>query len=168
MGIFKRALLTGFLVSIWLIGGFTLLSLILISVPHMILRTLTGVLGLVILFTGIYYAMRSGRCRAPGYSYLQALKTGVFISVVTGIMLAIASALYTYLNPHFADDMVKEAETSLRSAGTSAEVISSKLQAVRDEFTIGRQVVQALAVQILFGTVYSLILSAFMKSNKKR
>lgn len=164
-----RALITGVLVVLWLFGGFTVLSLIITSVPHMILRTLTGSLGLVVLFTGIYYAMRNEKQKkgAEGYTYVQALGTGVCIAVIVAVMVSAASFIYVYLNPHFADDMAKEAEASLRQSGASQAAIAQKVAAVKDEFSLNRQVMAALTVQTAIGTVFSLIAAAFLKTKKQ-
>jgi uncharacterized protein with PQ loop repeat len=167
--IFKRAFTTGLLVSLWLVGGFTLLSFVFTSIPHLILRTLTGVLGLVVLFTGIYYAMRAEKQKNQGIlTYTQALKTGLFISVITAVMVSIASGIYVSLNPSFAADMVREAETSLKASGASATVINQKTAAVYSEFSVARQMVGPLIVQTVMGGVFSLIVSAFIKSTPKK
>lgn len=168
--ILLRGLLIGLLVNVWLFGGFTILSLLITSVPHVILRTLTGALGLVILFTGIYYAMRSQRQRqgAAGYTYLQALGTGVCIAVIVAVMVSIVSGVYVYVNPGFTQDMANEAATSLRQSGASQVVIDQKLAGIKNAFSLRQQMLNPLMVQTAMGTVFSLIAAAFMKVKKQQ
>jgi len=158
------------MVSIWLFGGFTVLALLITSVPHVILRTLTGALGLVILFTGIYYAMRNQRQMqyGHGYTYLQALGTGVCIAVIVAIIVSAFSGIYVYANPGFTRDMVNEAETSLRQSGASQAVINQKLAGIKNEFSLRQQIINPLIVQTTMGTVFSLIAAAFMKVKKQQ
>lgn len=165
----KKGLLVGTIESIWLLGGFSALKLLFSDAPQSILRTLTGLLGLVILFAGILYGIKKVRDHShpENFSYLQSVKTGAIISVVVGVMVSVFSLAYvTLINPGFANDMVREAEKSLAGSRLPADVIHQKLESVRSEFSTARLVVAPLFVQPVMGVLFSLIISLFLKKKK--
>ena len=163
-------ILTGLIVSIWLISGFALLTALPLQLPQATLRTLTGVLGLVILFIGILYAVKNSKARMADnqFSYFMAFRSGLTVAIIVAIMVSLASFVYVkFINPQFAEDMMKEAETSLKTSGASNQEISEKLTRIQKEFSLSSQIIAPLIVQTLAGTVFSLYshFSSKTKSN---
>lgn len=162
-------LFTGIISILWLFGGFTIFSHLL-NVPQATIRTLTGGLSLVILFIGIFYAMKKSRTEMVGktFSYLEAFKSGFVVSILVALIVSLFSFIYVkYLNPGFADDMVKEAQASLQASGTSAADMAKKLAGVRSEFSLRSQITNPLIVQTTIGTIFSLILAIFLKTKRQ-
>jgi len=167
---FKRGLLTGLIVATWLIAGFSVLKTILPNSPHYILRTITGLLGLIILFTGILSGISKAKAAKKGnpFTYIDALKTGVIISITVAIVVSLASVLYvTIINPGFTDDMVKEAETALSRSHATPAGAAQRLAAVRNEFSVRSQMIIPLIAQSVCGTIFSLILGLFFRTKQK-
>jgi hypothetical protein len=164
--IIAGGVLTGIIVSIWLIGGFSVLVLLKLDLPKATLRTLTGALGLVILFTGVWIGIKSAKKEheSERFTYFDAFKSGFIISVIVAVIVSLASLIYvTFINPHFADDMVKEAALSLKASGASHQQVTEHLNAVRNEFSRRSQIINPLIVQTAAGTIFSLILAFFLK-----
>ena len=167
--VIKWGLLTGLFVAVWLLAGYSILASLSLSVPKVTLRTLTGLLGLVILFTGILYAMKGMKAKiSPNkFSYSMAFKSGFMVAVIVAIVVSFASFLYLkFINPGLPEDMVREAGASLKASGATAEEISEKLIAVRKEFSIQAQIIAPLVVQTVAGSIFSLILAFFLKDKK--
>ena len=162
----KWGVFTGTIVTIWLFGGYSILTSISLNLPKVTLRTLTGLLGLVILFIGVFCGMKAAKAKisGDGFSYFVAFKSGFIVAVIVAIIVSLVSFLYVQLiNPHLPDDMVKEAETSLKTSGATTEEISRKLSAVRKEFSAQAQLIAPLIVQTVAGSIFSLILAFFLK-----
>ena len=164
----RNGLLTGVALTTWLFGGFSFLKSLSLDTPLSTLRTLTGVLGLVILFIGIFYGVKKSRDNSSHkFTYLQAVKSGVIISIIVAIMVSTFSFLYvTTINPDFANDMVKEAEQSLKQSGAAPEEISRRLVSIREEFSVSSQIIIPLIAQSTMGTVFSFVLAIFLRSKK--
>jgi hypothetical protein len=166
---FKWGLITTFCVTIWLFGAFSLLSLLLLHIPKETLRTLTGALGLVVLFIGILLGMKSVKMN-PGngkFDYLKALGAGMIITLIVALTVSLASFLYAkWINPNLAEDMVKEAANSLKAAGTGVEETAKKLESVRKEFSPQSQFVAPLIVQTIAGCLFSFTLAFFLRNKK--
>src|SRR4051812_18391721 len=108
---FKWGLLTGLLVSVWLIGGFSLFVALFGKTPHSTLRALTGSLGFIILFMGIFYGMKTekAKIRSSRFTYFNAFLSGLIVTIVVAVIVSLASFLYVkYLYPGFTEDMVNE------------------------------------------------------------
>ena len=166
----KRGILTGLLVATWLLAGYSILAFLFPGVAKVILRTLTGALGLIILFIGILYAMKSMKAKFSGkrFTYLKAFSTGFVITVIVAVVVSLASFLYIkFINPGLTDDMVKEAEASLKASGVTAEEMSGKLIAVRKEFSLQAQIIAPLIVQTVAGSIFSFILAFFFRHKNK-
>ena len=166
--IIRIGFLTGALVTTWLFGIFSLLKSLSLDTPQTTLRTLTGIFGLVILFVGVFYGIKKARdTSGDELSYLKAVKTGVIISLIVAVMVSSFSLLYlTVVNPGFANDMIKEAEQSLKQSGASPEETSKRLDGVRAEFSLQGQIMTSLIAQSTMGTIFSLILAIFLRSKK--
>ncbi|MDP4263313.1 MAG: DUF4199 domain-containing protein [Bacteroidota bacterium] len=167
----KRALAAGFFISLWLLGGFSILKSLSLPVPQSDLRTITGLLGLVILFTGIMYGIRKAKTdrKEDNFSYARAIKTGILISVIVAIIVSLASLLYvTVINPGFTNDMVRETELSLEKSGATPAEMAKKLSRARNEFSVTGQFISGLIVQSAAGTLFSLVLGLFYRTKSTK
>jgi hypothetical protein len=165
----KWGIITALCVVVWLFGMFAILNALPLSIPKTILRTVTGALGLVVLFIGIGLGMRSvrGKVEAGKFDYFTALGSGIIITLMVAVIVSIVSFLYVkWINPHIAEDMVKEAANSLKAAGAGVEETAKKLDVVREEYSPQSQLVAPLIVQTIAGSLFSIILAFFLRKKK--
>ena len=168
----RFGVLTGLLVGLWNISCFTIVSRLnsffSIGIPPERIRAYSGLFGLIILILGIYLGIKAAKRKSAGViSYGQAVKTGVLIAVITAAIVACFGFLYcTVINPGYTNFMVSEAEKTLIAAKKAPAEIAQQLERVRNEFSTGSQVLQALIVQSVVGTISSLIISATEYSKK--
>ncbi len=107
--------------------------------------------------------------KGDNFSYWQALKIGITISLIVAIIVSLASLLYvTVINPGFTNDMVSEAELTLKKSGAGTAEITKKLSAVRNEFSVAGQTIGSLIVQSITGTIFSLVLGLFYRSKNAK
>jgi hypothetical protein len=168
-------LATGILSGIWSIVTFQLIGWLNRtafhnSLPAADIRSIGGIFSVVILIIGIWLGMREVRRRNHDIlSFGLAIKTGVLIAVITAIILGGFSWLYcTVINPGYTDYMVLDARQTMQTAGKSPAEIAARLDSVRQQFSAGSQVVQALVGQAAIGTIISLIFAAFLKTKQQK
>jgi len=100
-------------------------------------------------------------------TYGKAIKTGISISLISAIIVAFFGFIYcTVINPGYQEYMVKEAETAMIAAKKTPEEIGQQLIKVKSYFSTGSQVLQALIVQSVVGTIGSLIIGIFLRTKK--
>ena len=169
----KFGLYTSILSGAWVLSCFTIVSWfnnsLRLDIPAWRIRAYSGLFSIVILVVGIYLGTREAK-RANGgqISYGRAVKTGIVIAVITGILVAGFSLLYcTVINPGYAAFMTREAEKAMITAHDSPELISRQLEKVKQEFSTSSQVIMALAGQIVVGTISSLIIGIFIRNKKQ-
>jgi len=166
---FKWGIITALCVTVWLFGMFTLLNSLSLQAPKATLRTLTGALGLVVLFIGILLGMKSvrGKFETGKFDYAMAFGAGIIITLIVALTVSLVSFLYAkWINPSLAEDMVKEAASSLKAAGTGVEETAKKLESVRNEFSPRSQLLAPLIVQTIVGSLFSIILAFFLRNKK--
>lgn len=168
----KFGLYTGIISGIWVISCFTIVSWINTSlqldIPALEIRAYSGLFSIIILVLGIYLGIREAK-RRNGWqiSYGEAVKTGIIVSVITGMLVALFSWLYcTVINPGYATYMSKEAEKAMIAAHDTPETIRRQLEKVKQEFATSTQVIMALAGQIVAGSISSLIIGIFIRNKK--
>ena len=169
----KYGLWTGTISGLWGIGCFTIVGWMNTaffhqSIPATEIRSYSGLFSILILVVGIYLGMREvKRKNDDALSYGVAVKTGIIISLITGVVVCLFTLLYcNVINPGYADFMVKDTGKALAAAGKAPEEISRRLEGVRKEFTTGAQMMMALVGQTVVGSIVSLILGLFIRSKK--
>jgi hypothetical protein len=170
----RFGLLTGLVSGIWVISSFTLVGCLdrafHLGIPAARVRAYSGLLSIIILLLGIVLGMRdAGRRNAGPISYGMAVRTGIMIAVLTGVIVSAFSLFYcTVINPGYSTYMVQEAEAAMVAAHARPETIGPELDKVRREFSTSSQVIMALVGQIVVGTVGSLILGLFISGNSAK
>lgn len=169
----KSGLYTGLLSGLWVISCFTVVSWfnssLHLAIPAWRIRAYSGLFSIIILVVGIYLGIiEAKRQNGSQITYGGAIKTGVIISIITGVLVALFSFLYcTVINPGYAIYMAKEAEKAMVAAHDSPEKISQQLDKVKQDFSTSSQVVMALVGQIVVGTISSLIIGKFIRNKKQ-
>lgn len=165
---------TGLASGIWALCTFAIIGwlfhLLHITVPAAHIRAYGGLFSILILVTGIYLGMQAVKKNNEQLiSYGLAVKTGIVISVITGIVVALFSYLYcTVINPGYQAFMVSETEKALQTAKASPAVISRQLASAKNEFSTTSQVMMALIGQIVVGSIASLVIGLFMRTKKNQ
>ena len=126
-----------------------------------------GLLSIPIQAIGIYIALQNFKKINGWLTYGQAVKTGVTVAITIAVIVAVFSFLYCkFLNPGFADFMLKDAQKAMLANGKTQEQVLKSSKAISAQFTAGSQAFMALAGQFLVGTVISLIIGMFVKKQK--
>jgi len=167
----RFGVIIGFLVGIWNLSCFTIVSwinkILSLGIPAARVRAFSGLFGLVILILGIYFGIREAKRKAGGITYKKAIKTGISIAMISAVIVAFFGFLYcTVINPGYAAFMVKQTENALIAAKKSPEEINQQLIKARAFYSTFSQVLQALIVQSVIGTVSSLIIGLFLSRKK--
>jgi hypothetical protein len=170
----KYGLRTGVVSGIWLLGSFILLSWLNQKyfhpgIPEARIRGYSGLFSILILVIGIYVAMKQVKIKNGGVlAYGQAVKTGILIGLITGVIVGSFGFLYcTVINPGYTEFMVNDARNALLAAGKTPQEIAQRLEGVRKEFSPVSQVIMALIGQTVVGSIASLILGVFMRTKKE-
>jgi len=170
----RSGLYTGIVSSLWLLGSFSIVvwlnaHIFHLDIPATQVRAYGGLFSILILVIGIYLGLKAVKKESAMHiTYGQAVKTGILISVITGIIVALFGFLYcTVINPGYADFMVSETQKAMMRAHASANEINDKLISVKKQFSTGSQVMQALVGQIVVGSISSLIIGLFIRSKTK-
>lgn len=160
----KYGILTGIVSGLWTIISFWVVTWLCIKLFHLQIaatniRSVAGILSLVILLAGIYKGMKNDN----------RIKTGIAISLITAIILSIFTFIYcAWINPGYADFMVEQTRQSLVAAGKTPDEINSRLDSVRGEFSTGAQVMMAFTGQLVIGTIASCVFYYIFRAHKKK
>jgi len=168
----RFGMVTGLIVGLWNISCFTIVgklnNFFALGIPAERLRAYAGLLGIIILITGISLGINAVKRRnGNAISFGQAAKTGIVISVITALIVACFSWLYcTVINPSYTDYMVNQAKQNLLAAGKTPAEISTAADATRRQFSTASQVLQALIAQSVIGSISSVIIGFFSRTKK--
>jgi len=167
----KQAILTGFIVGVFGIASFC--TMVMLN-RHLdwgmyatTIRGLTGLLSLVIVGIGIYSGMRSIKRHHNGkLTFGQALLAGFVIALTTGIITALVGWIYCLIDPGYAAYMLSESTKEMAAAGKSPAEIATSMPGLKQQWSTGGQMVQALVGQTVSGTVIALVMGIFVKTKK--
>jgi len=167
-----KPIITGVIVGIFSVGSFTIAKgldkYFVWGVQTATIRWLTGLLTLIILGIGIYTGMRSiKKSNAGQVTYGQAFSAGFIITLTAGLVIALGSLVYrNVINPGYAADMVAESKKAMAADGKSPADIAAATPSLEQQWSAGRQMVQALIAEMVCGTAAALIMGVFIKSKK--
>lgn len=170
--IWKGAILTGLIVGIFALGFFSILDGLNKSynwgINPISIRGVSGLLALLILGVGIYIGIQKvKRLQKNSISYKQAVLTGLFISLITGIVTATFTLVYCqYINPNYASYLVAESRKFMIEQRESPEEITEHITGLQKQLTTPSQVIQAFFGQLIGGLLISLIIGLFVRDKK--
>ena len=167
----KFGLVTGIISSVILLGLFSILTALNDKngwgFQASTIRGIGGLLSIPIQAIGIYMAMQNIKKLTGVLTYGQALKTGLIVAATIAVVVALFSFIYCqFINPGFADYMVKDAQKAMIANGYSQQRINSESAAISKEFSTGAQVGESLVGQFGTGAIISLIIGIFIKTKK--
>lgn len=126
-----------------------------------------GYVNHLIIIGGIIWAHKSYKEMGDGYmTYGQGLGLGVVVSGVSGTI----SILFLYLYIKFIDDsmiglIMEQARRDMESKGMGDDEIEQAMAVTEKMMTPEMIVVFGILAALLFGFIFSLIISAFTKNN---
>lgn len=162
--IIKTGLATAGILCVWLFGSFYISGSLHLGSRLGTIRAVTGLLGLVVLFIGVLLGIRKAREENQTLTYGKAFTTGLIISVIVAVVLSVVAGFHVIIRPQYTEDMIREAEQSLRQSGLAASEVNQKLESVKREYSFAMQMMQPLIVQTIAGAFFSFILSFFFKT----
>ena len=129
---------------------------------------ITMVLYIIILGTGIFFAMRSARTKlyaSTGINYAQTLYVGVVTAVVTGILFGIFSFVYIeFLNPGLVSELVKEMTAEMTRLKKTPVEIADTVMHVRESYEPKNQLMSSLIGTSIMGIICSALLAVFVRN----
>lgn len=100
-------------------------------------------------------------------SFSEGLALGTLMSAITGMIYQIFSNIYnTYIDPSVVEKMEMIYKNQLQAQGLSPEKVASELEDASRYTTPGLVFIEGIILHILFGFVFSLIISAITRNTK--
>ncbi len=125
-------------------------------------------LSIVIPIVGIYWAMKAKRDRyyAGRISFIQALKTGLIITVVMSIVSPLLSFMYvSVINPLYLSTMLAHNRMMLDGLNISPADKDGMLQELIQQFSLSAYLLKSILIAAISGTLLSIITAAVMNRN---
>ena len=153
----------------WNLSCFTIVSwinrILSLNIPATRIRAYSGLFGLIILAIGIYLGISEKRRREKYLTYKTAIKTGIAIALISAVVVSFFSLIYcTLINPGYSEFMVKQTQQALVAANRSPDEITRAVNNAKAFYSPISQVIQALIVQSVFGTIASLVTGLFLRT----
>ncbi len=103
-----------------------------------------------------------------GNNYLRQLWIGAAMSLVAGVLTAIASFLYSQVFfPNYLPELRTVVETSLKEASISAERLQKELQLFDSVYSPTSLAAQSVVGSVISGFVMSAIIAIFIRAKNK-
>ena len=122
--------------------------------------------GYLILVAGIAVGTLNFRDKYNGgfLSYGKSLASGVLISATAGFLLGIFSFIYVkYVNPGFVEEIMQQVQLQWESQGMTDDEMRTAEKVTRWFMQPGMLIIMTLLGYCFWGTILSLIVSAFVK-----
>ncbi len=117
---------------------------------------------------GIYWAMKAKRDRyyAGKISFIQALKTGLFITLVMSVISPILMFLYlTVVNPNYQATMLGHERLFIDGLNLSPEDKNSMLTNAIQNYSLLALLLKSFLISAISGGILSFLTAALMKRN---
>lgn len=139
---------------------------ILLYVGNLLMVKSLGYISYLIILGGIYYGIKSFRDNVQSgvISYGQALGVGV----LTVAFAAFIASFFTYIqvkfiDPSMLDKILSLTQQQLAESGKSDAEIEMAMKITQKWITPGFMVISTIFAYVFIGTLFSLIVAAFMK-----
>jgi hypothetical protein len=122
----------------------------------------------LVLIAGIYFGIKAYRDNYSGgiLSYGSCLGTGVIISAVVGLVLAVYTyVFFQFFDPSELAKIIEMTEQKMADKGLTDEQIDQAMAISSKFMSPVMMAVSSLFGMALWGTIFSLILSIFLKKN---
>lgn len=163
VSLFRNALNYGLYTS----AGFIIVSLLIYALD--VDRTgWINYLTFIVLIIGIYFGIKTFRDKHSGgfLSYGSCLGTGVIISVVVGVVMAVYTYFfYQYFDPSELAKIVEMTEQEMANQGMTDDQIDQAMSISSKLMSPAMMAISSVFGMAFWGTIFSLILSIFLKKN---
>lgn len=134
---------------------------------HLGTAMILGILcGLALNITLIIMGTKADRATvgAAAFGYGRALKAGFMIVLFAACFGLVFNLIYfKFINPNMGETTAEWTRSLMERMGAPDAQIEAKIAEIKEKSTLMRQVVNGFISTIVFGTIVSLITSAFLK-----
>lgn len=122
----------------------------------------------VILLFGIILSMQEFKNSSNKIiNFSEGLALGTLMSAITGLVYQIFSNIYnTYIDPSIVEKMELIYKNQLQAQGLSPEKVATEIEDAARYTTPGLVFIEGIILHVLFGFIFSLIVSAIIKNTK--
>ncbi|MEX2580748.1 MAG: DUF4199 domain-containing protein [Verrucomicrobiales bacterium] len=153
----KWGLIIGTANLVWLYGSYYLG----LHTRGLLLVQAMVAVNLLVTLTGFILALRDIASDEPGITFLEGLKSGVVIAVVTAVIAAVAQVGYLKLvNPGWTEFMVEETRRHYEASDVPPEQVEAFARQAETTFGLQTYVVQAAVGAFLVGVVFTAVVMA--------
>lgn len=149
-----------------IIGFALIIYSILLYIADLSLSRGLGYLSYVIIIAGLYIGIKKFRENEPSEAikYSKALGVGVLICVFLGFMGSVFTYLqFRFIDPDLVNKILEMTEEKLLDKGLSEDMIEMQSEFMMKFMSPGIMALSSFISYIFMGTVFSLILAAFLK-----
>jgi hypothetical protein len=149
-----------------IIGFALIIYSILLYIADLSLSRGLGYISYIIIIVGLYIGIKKFRENEPSgaIKYSRALGVGVLICVFLGFIgAAFAYLQFRFMDPDLINKILEMSEERLLERGLSEDMIEMQSEFMMKFMSPGMMAVSAFINYIFMGTVFSLILAAFLK-----
>jgi hypothetical protein len=160
----KYGIIIGGLTILWVLGEFYLAS----AVNRPDLGNYTGALASIIPILGLLLGLRQKRKDLGGsISFKQSIQTGLFISLIAGLISAIFIFAYMTANPDAFETYYEYMQRTLPEQGLSPEEVQARIDQFKEYATPTFQALYFLIGSVVSGLLISAIIGFFIREKKK-
>ena len=149
-----------------IIGFALIIYTILLYIADLSLSRGLGYLSYVIIIAGLYIGIKKFRENEPSEAikYSKALGVGVLICVFLGFIGSVFTYLqFRFIDPDLVNKILEMTEEKLLDKGLSEDMIEMQSEFMMKFMSPGIMALSSFISYIFMGTVFSLILAAFLK-----
>lgn len=149
-----------------IIGFALIIYTILLYIADLSLSRGLGYLSYVIIIAGLYIGIKKFRENEPSEAikYSKALGVGVLICVFLGFIGSVFTYLqFRFIDPDLVNKILEMSEEKLLDRGLSVDMIEMQSDFMKKFMSPGIMALSSFISYIFMGTVFSLILAAFLK-----
>ena len=149
-----------------IIGFALIIYSILLYIADLSLSRGLGYLSYVIIIAGLYIGIKKFRENEPSEAikYSKALGVGVLICVFLGFIGSVFTYLqFRFIDPDLVNKILEMTEEKLLDKGLSEDMIEMQSEFMMKFMSPGIMALSSFISYIFMGTVFSLILAAFLK-----
>lgn len=131
-------------------------------------QVMSGI-SLLITLVGFIFAFRELGRREPEYTFIEGVKTGGLIAVITALIALVTQfGYFKVVHPGFTDYMVEESRLWAEQRELTPEQMKEFLEAAKRNFSFRSYLFQSSVGALFFGCVFSIVISIVHHLRKRR
>lgn len=132
------------------------------------LGSFTGFFALIIPLIVIYLALKKKKARNGSLKFLHAVRSGLIIGVVAGVLGALFLLAYLYLNPDIMSGYFAYVAETMQEAGEDQQVINEALDDLATLYNPPIQALLMLAGTTVSGMIIGGLYGAILRTRHKK